>query len=461
MDADLKADLVAILRKPGFAPLLERLHTALARHGVPRGRVEVATYEEADALGDLIPMEARPGKKVSVAEIDRLLRERTIFHCSLEGAIVLHRGAPIVRPREVRERTLAARERAVRRCFEVLPSLGLSPAAYGEIVGWLHASENQLRAGFTRWGADELLHAVRAVARAFDRMPGRNGPPVFLAELANEVAGEAHGLDTGRPAGTLLFRALEHQYPETARRERRGSAAWKANLLSEAGIARDPVSVRVDTFGLVGDTPYLRELRQAGLTRPLNLDDLARIGGDARAWRDVAFVVENPTVFASLLEHVRKLYTVDNHPTLVCTYGTLNLADKQLLDALVAAGAHLFYSGDFDAKGLEIAAGVLERYGGAASPWRMTTDDYRAAVRDPASARPDRGPLDPRALQRSGRRFPELVAEMSECRRPADHEGLIDHLRGDLDRFVSRHETPPRRGDGPDSSAPHLTQRAH
>ncbi|HEX8429816.1 MAG TPA: TIGR02679 domain-containing protein, partial [Longimicrobium sp.] len=206
MDADLKADLLAILGKPGFAPLLARLHDALARHGEPKGRVEVATYEEADALGDLIPLTARPGKKVSVAEIDQLLRERTIFHCSLEEAIVLHRNAPIVRPREVRERTLAARERAVRRCFEVLPSLGLSPAAYGEIVGWLHASENQLRAGFTRWGADKLLDAVCSVARAFGRMPGKDGPPVFLAELANEVAGGAHGLDSGRPAGTLLFR---------------------------------------------------------------------------------------------------------------------------------------------------------------------------------------------------------------------------------------------------------------
>ncbi|HYW10096.1 MAG TPA: hypothetical protein VE913_24225 [Longimicrobium sp.] len=58
------------------------------------------------------------------------------------------------------------------------------------------------------------------------------------------------------------------------------------------------------------------------------------------------------------------------------------------------------------------------------------------------------------AWRRSGRFFPELVAEMSECRRPADHEGLINRRQEDLDRFVSRHETPPRRGGG-------LTQRTH
>lgn len=442
MEAELRRDLLLLLRAPGFAPLLEALHAALVRHGEPRGRLPVPTREAADALADLVGREVRPGGSVAVAEVDRLLREKTRFRCSLQEAVELHHGAPLVRPRVERERARQAQARAVARCFALLPGVGLSVAGYARAVSWLHAGEAALRADAGRWGTEALWDAVRAVALVLDRMPGRDAPPVYLAELANEVAGDAHGLDAARPAGILLLRALEHQFPEAAARAERRTAAWRATLLAEAGIARDPISVRVDTFGLCGESDYLRALRREGVDRPLTLYSLAGLGGDLRAWRDVAFVVENPTVFAALVKHVNTVFRPENHPTLVCTNGNLNTADHQLLRLLTGAGAHLFYSGDFDARGLEIAATVLDRYPGRASPWRMTPADYRAALRG------DRATLDPAALQRAGRLFPDLVREMGERRQAAHHEGLIDRLQADLDHFVTRGQAPPRMADG-------------
>lgn len=441
MHPDLRRDLLRLLRNPALARVLDALHASIAKYEAPRGRVEIRTREEAVAVEDLIGRWFRPGSKASVAEIDQRLRENTIFHCSLADAIGLYRGAPIVRPREEKARFVRAREQAIERCFALLPELRLSPEAYARVVGWMSTARKDLRAGFRKWGADGLAAAVRAVALTFDRMPREREKTVFLADLAAAAAGDAHGLDNGRPASTLLFRALEFHYPETAARERRGSAAWRANLLSEAGIARDPISVRVDTFGLEGDTPYLRELRRAELNRPLNLDDLAQIAGDVRAWRDVAFVVENPTVFAGLIKHVRALYRVESHPTLICTNGTLNRADWALLDALHARGTQLFYSGDFDARGLGIAESVLARYP-TASTWRMSAADYANAVRD------SRTELDPRGLDRLRRSFPELVDAMTRRGQSADHEPLAEWFTADLDRFVSRGITPPVRNGG-------------
>lgn len=449
MEPELRRDLLLLLRAPGFAPLLEGLHAALRRGEAVRGRVAVPSHEAADALEDLTGKRVRPGGFIRAAEVDRLLRENTRFRCSLEEAVALHTGAPIRRPRVERERALQARERAVRRCFALLPELGLPDAAYARVVSWLHAEERGLRAAFTRWGEAELLRAVRATALAFARMPAPGAPPAYLAEIANDAAGDAHALDAGRPASALLLRALAYHFPETARRERRGSAAWRTNLLAEAGIARDPVSTRVDTFGLLGDTPYLRELRRAALSRSVNLDDLTQFGADVRAWRHVVFVVENPTVFSALFRAVRETYPVEKHPTLVCTNGNLNLADRGLLDALCGSGAHVFYAGDFDAPGVQIASVVLERYPGAASPWRMEAADYRDALRDEAA------PLDADALQPAGRVFPALVAEMRERRRVAHQESLIARLQADLDRFVIRGETPPRRGEPPSPAVHH------
>jgi uncharacterized protein (TIGR02679 family) len=440
---DVVEDLLTLLRNPAFAPLLDALHRSLERHGAPKGVLTIETPDQADALHDLVGRLLRPGGTMRVAEIDRILRERTRFRCSLREALELHLGAPIVWKKEGEERALAARERAISRCFQMLPSLGLSMGAQTRMMTWLHAGESALRADFHRWGEATLLDAVRAVARVFDCMPGSASPPIYLAELANEVTGNAHGLDADRPAGALLLRALEFTFPEAARREERRTVAWRTLLLSEAGIARDPVSVRVDTFGLCGDDEYLRVLRKKGVDRPLTLYSLAELGGDVRAWRDVAFVVENPTVFAALVRHVNAHYRADHHPTLICTNGNLNTADHQLLRLLTETGVHLFYSGDFDAGGLEIAAAVLDRYAASASPWRMEPEDYRAAVRAGSAA------LDPAAVQTSARLFPGLVAEMSVLRQAAHHEGLIDSLKADLDRFVLRGEPPPRRGGDP------------
>jgi uncharacterized protein (TIGR02679 family) len=436
-------DLLVLLGHPGLVRLLDALHDSLSRHRDPKGRQQIRTHEEAEGLVDLIGKWVRPGGWIRVAEIDRLLRENTRFHCSLEEAVELHRGRPIVRPREERARFEAAREKAVSRCYHVVHELGLSAVAHARMASWMYTAEKDLRAGFRRWGEDRLVRAVRAVAGVFERSREKDGPTVFLAELANAVAEGPHAFDAGQPAGTLLLRALEYHYPETARRERRGSAAWKWNLLSAAGIARDPISVRVDTYGLVGDTPYLRELRRAGVDRPFTLNTLAEIGEDVRAWREVAFVVENPTVFAALIKHLREFYDVAQHPTLVCTNGNLNLADRALLDALCRSGAHLFYSGDFDPAGLEIAAAVLQRHGESVSPWRMTPADYGSATGHKEEK------LDPGALQRVSRFFPDLVEAMSAARRIGYQESLIDSLVDDLDRFILKRISPPRRGNPP------------
>jgi uncharacterized protein (TIGR02679 family) len=455
MHPDLKRDLLTLLRNPHLERLLEALHASLERNEEPRGRQEVTTREEADALEDLIGKRVTPGRKVSVREIDQRLRENTIFHCSLEEAIELFRGRPLERARRKKAEFLKAQDLAIQRCFQMLPRLGLSPRAYAIVVSWMHAEQKHLRGGFRRWKDQGLLSAIEAVAKAFDHLPDRDAPLVYLAELANETTGDAHGLDAGRPAGILFLRALAHHYPETAARERRGSAAWRTNLLSEARVARDPVSVRVDTFGLMGNTPYLKELRRAALTRSVNLDDLAILSADVRAYHDTVFIAENPTVFTVLFKHVRGHYVVDSHPTLVCTNGTMNLAEWGLLDALCQSGAHLFYCGDFDVRGLEIASAILERYPGSASPWRMGPDDYRAAIRG------KEGEIDPHTLERSKRWFPELTREMAAHRKAADQESLIPRLRADLNRFITEAITPPRLGHPPDSGRGSATHVPH
>ena len=48
----------------------------------------------------------------------------------------------------------------------------------------------------------------------------------------------------------------------------------------------------------------------------------------------------------------------------------------RLLDLLVSSGTELFYSGDFDGKGLSIAQQLLARYSDRLHLWHMTAADY-------------------------------------------------------------------------------------
>lgn len=444
MPSDAHHDVLReVLGDPHLARILEEIREKyVAARGepgeVPSGTVTMKSHEEADALSGLIGKRAlRKDSRIRVREIAERFETGTRFPSTLREALEIHFGEPIVSRKEARAERDAGRERMRLRLLAILDAVGPAPEERARVVAWMDEDRRVLRTWQTKWGEERLARAFRAVAAALGRIPGRGGPVVFLAELAAAAANDPHAFDVGRPAGAMLNRALAHRFPDAARRGTRGGASWRRSLLAEAGIARDSISSRVDTYGLTGDTPYLRALRESGLDRPFSLRSLGMVEHQVRAWRDAAFVVENPTVFEALLKRLGAV-DVALHPTVICTNGNLNLADTGLLDALVRGGARLFYGGDFDPAGLEIAAILLDRYPASVSLWRMAPSDYRLAARDD-----DPRPLDPDRLRRLSDRFPDLVSAMLAVGRTGDQEKLIDALAGDLMRFVAEDASPP------------------
>lgn len=90
----------------------------------------------------------------------------------------------------------------------------------------------------------------------------------------------------------------------------------------------------------------------------------------------VAFVVENSGVFSEILDR----FGATRLQPIVCAHGQFKLACLMLLDKLAAAGITIYYSGDFDPEGLQMASRLLQRYPGQAVPWRYTVDDYGHCV---------------------------------------------------------------------------------
>ena len=102
----------------------------------------------------------------------------------------------------------------------------------------------------------------------------------------------------------------------------------------------------------------------------MSLANLSGLTG-ARSSSERAYIVENEMVFTQLCDRSAQF-----HSPLICTSGQPSVAALRLLDLLAAEGTELFYSGDFDGKGLSIAAQLCGRYPNLLKPWHMAPGDY-------------------------------------------------------------------------------------
>lgn len=426
--------LKELLDDPRLERILDALLAAVRRTGEPPAVLKIQDDGEADALRGVVGGNPIRAKSIRTEELERRLRENSRFKCTLRQILEIRFGR-IVSRRELRRRTDADWSEALARLQEA--ACRVAPVDLcRQVFRWIEADRAPLRARHGRQGIAALERDLKVVVRALALLP-EEGRMVLLAELAEQASHDPHAFDAGQSAGSLLDRALAHWFPQRVPAGKRGSARWRRRLLAEAGIQRDAISPRVDTFGLLLDTTEPPRPDPLALDRPWTLRSLVRVRGRPRAAHGVAYVFENPTVYESVLNRLEGVDR-DFDPTLVCTNGGMNTADEMLLDDLAAAGTHLFYSGDFDAAGLRIALRLRDRLPGRVRLWHMDADDYRAAVRDS-------GPrLRVQRLERARPALPELVAAMAAVGRVAYQEALTDGLFADVARFIRSPTMPAR-----------------
>lgn len=231
-----------------------------------------------------------------------------------------------------------------------------------------------------------------------DKSVGRDPPSPGLAELASEVAGDAHGLDDGSPAAALILRALAfalHVPPAASASERR--ALWQ-----RVGVATDEISGTVITWGLrpPGHDRWpamMRERADLGLITHLTVHEL-RSTAQLTSSDQIIHACENPQV-------LQRLAAAGVDRPLACFSGNPASAGMILLMRSI-----VHYHGDFDWPGIGIARRIFDR---GARPWRLSRDDYLEGIeRLPAgnrlglSGRPEATPWD--EAGKAGQRFRHL-----------------------------------------------------
>lgn len=249
-------------------------------------------------------------------------------------------------------------------------------------------------------------HLVRDADQVLRRLPAAGIP---RAQLAVAALGDAHALDAGSPAATLVLTALR-QVAAAEPDGERTREQWAAAGVLVNELARPALGLNLPgpTGAEAGEPTYL---------------SLRRLLRSPPAWAVTGcpvFVCENPNLLAIAADQLGA-----GCAPLVCTDGMPAAAQRVLLGQLRAAGAVLHYHGDFDWPGLRIGNLMVREHD--ARPWRFSTADYCAAVR--GAPRPGRL-LDDTAV--SALWDDTLAGAMLAERLAIDEEGLAEVLLDDL-----------------------------
>ncbi|WP_372635073.1 TIGR02679 domain-containing protein [Cohnella sp.] len=293
----------------------------------------------------------------------------------------------------------------------------------GRIAEWVEGMREEtspgvriLRKLFVSGPEEGLTNAVRALL-ALAEAQARSGPqsewePIRLPVLSAQATGDAHALDWKHPTGRLFWWGLVACFHSREAESFVSSAAYsdthmeaeedslgkepsepslsQAQLIREGyrrgGVADDDLSSQVIIFAPGWDLRWEE--------RVLTLRQVERMAGTSSGTLrcSAVYAVENPSVFAVLTDAAVKRHeqnwtktqaparAAEELPLLVCVNGQPSVAVVKLLELvlgnLAQDGPQVWYSGDLDVKGLEIAIGMQQRFPQRYRPWRMDSGHY-------------------------------------------------------------------------------------
>jgi uncharacterized protein (TIGR02679 family) len=449
---------VDFFKQAGLSRMIEQLREKYVELGRAGGQIilENSTASERQAVASFLgkPLSADVNLKVRMVDVEKAIRHS--FGCSL----------PVLLNAYFPDRSLVTRQeqranRIARQAAFLQELVSIAEHLPDESLGrrWLLYGPHGLEWLFTRYKNEPTheqrrqVELVRYTAETLDRLP-RAGTPERLALFAQRTSGDPHALDADRPVGRLFLYALADLSKNSG--EIRGESGDSdvtytpenidvlsdrertVKLYADVGLLVDTISSNVAVFHLASainsdgsPDPLVQVAGERVLLLPLR--QLLEWQCIVPAQSDI-YVFENPQVFEEVI--VGLTFSSDNKenrplPTLVCTSGWPSTAALRLLQMLVdqSPNNRLYYSGDFDLKGLQIAASLMTRYAGRCYPWRFDADSYTVALQAGGVAATM---TELAALSMLPEVFNSLVAAMQEKGRWAFQEGIVQLLTEDI-----------------------------
>ena len=442
---DSRKEAYEYFRKtPGFDRCFQELRKKWNSYGRAAGIVKLtaASKEERRALegffGKSFADQTGGTLSFSVQSFEAALKETAYGELNLQQLMELYFGEPM----KTNAARKAEREEQIRLFFENCRQFFLRREhemceTAGTAADWIETVFQEKKYGYQiilkEWkrNPNHAERLVRTVGMALEMVVPdggeTSGGSIMLAVLAARVSGDPHCFDRGTAAGQLLVLGLCRD----AGVDIPSNAEELFALYLRYGIQMDEISSMVAVSGLHLERngtlhPGLEGFLQAGepfLLMQKNLDGVTRAYGAGSC----VFVVENEMVFSHLCEQSRRL-PEGGRPALLCTMGQPRKAAWQLLDLLTAENPAIFYAGDLDPEGMDIADRIWKRYPDAVHLWRMGPEDYE-------KSRSEEEISDRRLSMLSRLQNPLLrstAAQIQKEKKAGYQEALLDEMFADI-----------------------------
>lgn len=433
----------------GLTRLLTRMREKYIEVGDVGGQIviEDSTANERRELASFLGKAPFNGEiiKVRLRDVDSALRQSG-FACTLPAVLqAILPEQPLVTRKE--RRAIHATHQT--NFLAILQATVLQGSAGTQGYLWLTQGQHGIEWLYSRYKniskdeQEQQLRVIQRVVHALNELPLPEKPE-RLALFAQRISGNPHALDVDTSAGRLFLLALSDLASNNKNELQKGveheeiaplasqDRMQELRLYGDVGLRVDTISSSVAVFNLV------EAIRQDGQIDTLShvarnrvlLLPLRQIG----EWQSVVpakhriYVCENPQVFEEIVEQQK---SKDTLPTVVCTSGWPSVAALLLLDLLLAQSADnmLYYSGDFDIKGLQIATYLIARYSARCHLWRFDSDAYTVALQHGGISA---SPGELAMLNILPPLFANLVSKMQESALWAYQEGITDLLIEDL-----------------------------
>ncbi len=379
-------------RNPAFKRLFKKLREKYASLGYIGGTVTLnnLTKDEKEALGGLL-RKSFAGQKSATVKLDTIqnaLNQTKFAGLLLSDILDEYFGEKILSNKFIIESFLTERNiffnGIISKYAATMGGPWLESAytnkenAYNLLVTqYAQSIENNFQNNLDSNSKPDFANSLETfrteiefICIALNNLPIRFNKKTRLALFSTNITKDPHKFDIKNFCGKLLLHALIYyncislsmsNSDKIDSKFQTNTAEERAGIYYQCGILFDEVSSNVPCKGLLAYTETGLHMGWKGFydNNEVVCATLTNIGNLScvQSINNVVFVVENPTVFSSISDTL-----CDMPIPLICTSGQLKIVSLALLDLLVQNGCVLYYSGDYDPEGLQIADKLCQRY---------------------------------------------------------------------------------------------------
>lgn len=257
-----------------------------------------------------------------------------------------------------------------------------------------------------------------------------------LPLFAQKIAKDPHAFDLDTEQGKALLHALQfllYEKGELSTIYSQLTSEDANDLLQSFHLLRDDILNFVTCIGLSGETSKgiyelftLANQEKALLNVPLR--EVIKLTSCRPMEGNIIFIVENSGVCSTILDR----WPFPNPPALICTQGQFKLAALLIIDLLVENNITIYYSGDFDPEGLQMAQRLKKRAPNHVKLWRYSLTEYQKSL--------SHNKITPERLARLDiidlAELKEIKEQLKQHQKPGYQEELLEELLSDMKRLL-------------------------